>query len=66
MPVEQTIMVRKYLSSITKANKLSDSIRVTIPKEIADEVSLNVGDILDWDSYTDKSGKKFIRAKKVE
>jgi bifunctional DNA-binding transcriptional regulator/antitoxin component of YhaV-PrlF toxin-antitoxin module len=66
MPVEQTIMVRKYLSSITKANKLSDSIRVTIPKEIADEVSLNVGDILDWDWYTDKSGKKFIRAKKVE
>jgi bifunctional DNA-binding transcriptional regulator/antitoxin component of YhaV-PrlF toxin-antitoxin module len=66
MPVEQTIMVRKYLSSITKANKLSDSIRVTIPKEIADEVSLDVGDILDWDWYTDKNGKKFIRAKKVE
>jgi bifunctional DNA-binding transcriptional regulator/antitoxin component of YhaV-PrlF toxin-antitoxin module len=65
MHVEQTIMVGKYLSRITKANKLSDSIRATIPKEIAEALSLNIGDVLDWEWYTDK-GKRFLRAKKVE
>jgi bifunctional DNA-binding transcriptional regulator/antitoxin component of YhaV-PrlF toxin-antitoxin module len=61
----QTVMASGYVTRITKANRLSDSIRVTIPKEIADQVSLSLGDFLYWDWYTD-AGKKYIRAKKVE
>ena len=47
------------------ANNVSGSLRITIPNDIAEEMGLKVGDVVDWDTMTDK-GKKFARIRKLE
>ena len=39
-----------FLTKIAKASSKSNSIRTTIPKEIADEFELRVHDVLIWKS----------------
>ena len=51
-------------SKVAKANT-TNSLRTTIPSEIAKEVDLNVGDLLIW-SVDQQKGKKVITIKKVE
>jgi bifunctional DNA-binding transcriptional regulator/antitoxin component of YhaV-PrlF toxin-antitoxin module len=52
-------------SRLAKAVTGSDSLRTTIPKELADDLGLTVGDVLDWEIVSDK-GKKYLRARKLE
>jgi bifunctional DNA-binding transcriptional regulator/antitoxin component of YhaV-PrlF toxin-antitoxin module len=52
-------------SKISKAVTGSDSLRTTIPKSLADDLGLKVGDILDWDVVPEK-GKRYLRARKLE
>jgi bifunctional DNA-binding transcriptional regulator/antitoxin component of YhaV-PrlF toxin-antitoxin module len=51
-------------SKIAKANT-TNSLRTTIPSDIAKEIDLNVGDLLIW-SIDQQKGKKVITIKKVE
>ena len=52
-------------SIVSKATTTSESLRATIPGDIVKELSLQVGDALDWDITTDK-GKKYARIRKLE
>lgn len=47
------------------ANNVSGSLRITIPNDIAEEMDLKVGDVVDWDTMADK-GKKYARIRKLE
>jgi bifunctional DNA-binding transcriptional regulator/antitoxin component of YhaV-PrlF toxin-antitoxin module len=47
------------------ANNVSGSLRITIPNDIAEEMGLKVGDVVDWDTTTDK-GRKYARIRKLE
>jgi bifunctional DNA-binding transcriptional regulator/antitoxin component of YhaV-PrlF toxin-antitoxin module len=47
------------------ANNVSRSLRITIPNDIAEEMGLKVGDVVDWDTVTDR-GKKYARIRKLE
>ena len=47
------------------ANNVSGSLRITIPNNIAEDMGLKVGDVVDWDTMTDK-GKKYARIRKLE
>lgn len=47
------------------ANNVSGSLRITIPNDIAEDMGLKVGDVVDWDITTDK-GKKYARIRKLE
>jgi len=50
---------------IQLANKDSGSVRVTIPLEIVEEMGLEVGDVMAWDTVSEK-GKKYARLRKLE
>jgi hypothetical protein len=52
-------------SIVSKATTTSASLRATIPEDIVKELSLQVGDALDWETLTDK-GKKYARIRKLE
>ena len=47
-----------FLTKIAKASSKSDSIRTTIPKEIADIFGLEIHDVLIW--RMDKKTNEFI------
>jgi bifunctional DNA-binding transcriptional regulator/antitoxin component of YhaV-PrlF toxin-antitoxin module len=52
-------------SKIAKANALSSSVRATIPNDIVEYLGLRIGDVIDWERYTEK-GRKYARIKKLE
>ena len=52
-------------STVTAVHKASGSIRTTIPVEIAKQIKLAAGDVLDW-SIEVKKNKKFIIVRKLE
>jgi bifunctional DNA-binding transcriptional regulator/antitoxin component of YhaV-PrlF toxin-antitoxin module len=52
-------------SMVARASSKSPSIRATIPEKITKEMSLNVGDVLDWEIEVRKSRKVMI-VKKLE
>lgn len=43
-----------FLTKISKATTKSDSIRTTIPKEIADNLGLEIHDVLIWEVDDEK------------
>lgn len=43
-----------FLTKIAKASSKSDSIRTTIPKEIADRFGLEIHDVLIWQINDEK------------
>lgn len=61
----QMSIVGKEISRLTKANTASGSLRATIPKRIVTELGLGVGDIVDWELFTDKN-VKYARMKKLD
>lgn len=52
-------------STVAKASTNSPSVRATIPENIAKELGLKVGDVLDWSVIEDK-GKKYARFRRLE
>jgi bifunctional DNA-binding transcriptional regulator/antitoxin component of YhaV-PrlF toxin-antitoxin module len=54
-------------SHITKATTTSNSLRTTIPEDIAKDMDMNIGDILDWEVHTaGEKGKKYAKVRKLE
>jgi bifunctional DNA-binding transcriptional regulator/antitoxin component of YhaV-PrlF toxin-antitoxin module len=53
-------------SHITKATTTSKSLRTTIPEDIAKNMDLEIGDILDWEVHTTEKGKKLAKVRKLE
>ncbi len=41
-------------SHITKATTTSNSLRAIIPVDVAKDMDLNIGDILDWEVHASK------------
>ncbi len=54
-----------YKSSVARASSNSTSVRATVPEEIAREMGLSIGDVLDWEIEERKSRKVAI-VKKLE
>ncbi len=52
-------------STVAKATSDSDSLRATIPKDVALDLQLAPGDVLDWETISEK-GKKFVKVRKLE
>jgi bifunctional DNA-binding transcriptional regulator/antitoxin component of YhaV-PrlF toxin-antitoxin module len=52
-------------STVAKATSKSDSVRATIPEEIAKEMGLRIGDVLDWELVTEGK-RKVVKVKKLE
>ena len=52
-------------STVAKASTNSPSVRATIPENVAKELGLKVGDVLDWSVVEDK-GKKYAKFRKLE
>jgi len=50
---------------VARASSNSPSVRATIPEEIAKEMQLSVGDVLDWETEVRK-GRKVAVVKKLE
>ena len=52
-------------STVAKASSNSPSVRATIPEDIAKEMELSVGDVLDWETEMRKNRKVMV-VKKLE
>jgi len=52
-------------STVARANSNSPSVRATIPEEVAKEMQLAVGDVLDWEIELRKN-RKIMIARKLE
>jgi len=49
-------MPRGQITSLTKANKTSESLRTTVPSSVIKQFDLNEGDMLRWKFETDENG----------
>jgi len=47
-------------STVARASSNSPSVRATIPEEIAREMQLSVGDVLDWEIELRKNRKVMV------
>jgi bifunctional DNA-binding transcriptional regulator/antitoxin component of YhaV-PrlF toxin-antitoxin module len=47
-------------STVARASTNSPSVRATIPEEIAREMQLSVGDVLDWEIELRKNRKVMV------
>ena len=54
-----------HKSTVAKASSNSPSIRATIPEEVAKEMQLSVGDILDWE-IEERKNRKVMIVKRLE
>ena len=63
--MSRCVAVMGEKSMVARASSKSPSIRATIPEKITKEMSLNVGDVLDWEIEVRKSRKVMI-VKKLE
>lgn len=54
-------MPRGQTTSLTKANKTSESLRTTVPASVIKQFDLREGDKLRWQFETDKRGRIFVR-----
>ncbi len=52
-------------SIVAKANSKSSSVRTTIPEKIVQEMEIDIGDVLDWETIM-QGGRKVVRVKKLE
>jgi bifunctional DNA-binding transcriptional regulator/antitoxin component of YhaV-PrlF toxin-antitoxin module len=50
---------------VARASSNSLSVRATIPEEIAKEMQLSIGDILDWE-IEERKNRKVMIVKKLE
>ncbi len=54
-----------HKSTVARASTNSPSVRATIPEDIAKEMQLSVGDVLDWEIEIRK-GRKVAIVRKLE
>lgn len=54
-------MPRGQTTSLTKANKTSESLRTTVPSSVIKQFDLREGDKLRWQFETDKKGTIYIK-----
>ncbi len=54
-------MPRGQTTSLTKANKTSESLRTTVPSSVIKQFDLKEGDKLRWQFETDKKGVIFVK-----
>lgn len=54
-------MSRGQITSLTKANKTSDSLRTTVPSSVIKQFDLREGDKLRWQFETNKMGEIFVK-----
>lgn len=59
-------MPRGQITSLTKANKTSESLRTTVPASVIKQFDLNEGDQLRWLFETDKRGEIFVKIEPVK
>jgi len=54
-----------HKSTVAKASSNSPSVRATIPEEVAKEMQLSAGDVLDWE-IEERKNRKVMIVKKLE
>ncbi len=54
-------MPRGQTTSLTKANKTSESLRTTVPSSVIKQFDLKEGDKLRWQFETDKKGTIYVK-----
>lgn len=54
-----------HKSTVARASSNSPSVRATIPEEVAREMQLSVGDVLDWEIELRKN-RRIMIVKKLE
>jgi len=59
-------MPRGQITSLTKANKTSESLRTTVPSSVIKQFDLKEGDQLRWRFETDKKGEIFVKIEPVK
>lgn len=59
-------MSRGQMTSLTKANKNSESLRTTVPSSVIKQFDLKEGDRLRWRFETDGKGKIFVKIEPVK
>jgi bifunctional DNA-binding transcriptional regulator/antitoxin component of YhaV-PrlF toxin-antitoxin module len=47
-------------STVARASSNSPSVRATIPEEVAKEMQLSIGDVLDWEIELRKNRKVMV------
>jgi bifunctional DNA-binding transcriptional regulator/antitoxin component of YhaV-PrlF toxin-antitoxin module len=52
-------------SAVAKASNKSSSVRTTIPEKIAKALSIEPGDILDWE-LTEEKGRQILKVRKLQ
>jgi transcription termination factor Rho len=58
-------MPRGQITSLTKANKTSESLRTTVPSSVIKQFDLKEGDQLRWRFETDKKGEIFVKIEPI-
>ena len=58
-------MPRGQITSLTKANKTSESLRTTVPASVIKQFDLMEGDKLRWQFETNKKGEIFIKIEPI-
>jgi transcription termination factor Rho len=58
-------MPRGQMTSLTKANKNSESLRTTVPSSVIKQFDLREGDKLRWRFETDKKGEIFVKIEPI-
>jgi hypothetical protein len=59
-------MPRGQITSLTKANKNSESLRTTVPSSVIKQLDLKEGDKLRWQFVTNKKGSLFVQLEPVK
>jgi hypothetical protein len=59
-------MPRGQITSLTKANKTSESLRTTVPSSVIKQFDLKEGDKLRWQFVTNKKGNLFVQLEPVK
>jgi hypothetical protein len=52
-------------SKITLANAISKSVRATIPNDVVEHLSLEVGDVIEWETFKE-GGKHYAKIRKLQ
>ena len=58
-------MPRGQITSLTKANKTSESLRTTVPASVIKQFDLMEGDKLRWQFETNKKGEIFVKIEPI-
>jgi hypothetical protein len=51
-------------SKVTQANTVSKSVRATIPNNVVEHLKLELGDVIEWETFT-QNGKPGAKIRKL-